>query len=95
MADISPKYSSPKILIDSAPTPAEPMVWAMVLSDRMAPTGRSTLFLYRFIKVAVLLPSFSFIEMNDMGVDKSTASRMEHKKESAKAPKRYKRIRPI
>ena len=26
MADISPKYSSPKSFIDSAPTPAEPMV---------------------------------------------------------------------
>ena len=36
MADISPKYCSPKILMDSAPTPAEPMVWAMVLSERMA-----------------------------------------------------------
>lgn len=55
-ADISPKYSSPKSFIDSAPTPAEPMVCAMVLSERMAPTGRSTLFLYCFIKEAVLLP---------------------------------------
>lgn len=63
MADISPKYCSPKILMDSAPTPAEPMVWAMVLSERMAPTGRSTLFLYCFISVAVLLPWFSLIEM--------------------------------
>lgn len=44
IADIIPKYSSPKILIDSAPTPAEPMVCAIVLSDRIAPTGRSTLF---------------------------------------------------
>ena len=56
MAEMMPKYSSPKSFIDSAPTPAEPMVWAMVLSERMAPTGRSTLFLYCFISEAVLLP---------------------------------------
>ena len=44
IAEIIPKYSSPKSFMDSAPTPAEPMVWAMVLSERIAPTGRSTLF---------------------------------------------------
>ena len=54
MADMSPKYSSPKSLIDSAPTPADPMVCAMVLRERMAPTGRSTLFLYCFINGAAL-----------------------------------------
>ena len=95
MTEITPKYSSPKSFIDSAPTPAEPMVWAMVLSERIAPTGRSTLFLYRFIKEAVLLPWFSFIEMNDIGVDRSTASRTEHKKDSARAPVKYKMIKPI
>lgn len=95
IADINPKYSSPKSFIDSAPTPAEPMVCAIVLSERMAPTGRSTLFLYYFIKTAVLLPWLSFIEMNDIGVDKSTASRTEHKKDSANAPKKYKMIKPI
>ena len=89
MADINPKYSSPKSFIDSAPTPAEPMVWAMVLSERMAPTGRSTLFLYCFIKVAVLLLLVSFIEINDIGVDRSTASRTEHKRDSDRAPKKY------
>lgn len=95
MAEMMPKYSSPNSFIDSAPTPAEPMVWAMVLSESIAPTGLSTLFLYCFISVAVVLPWFSFIEMNDMGVDKSTASRMEHKNDSAKAPERYNIIRPI
>lgn len=95
MADISPKYSSPKSFIDSAPTPAEPMVCAMVLSERIAPTGRSTLFLYCFIKAAVLLPSVSFIEMNDIGVDRSTASRTEHKNDSDRAPNKYNMIKPI
>lgn len=95
MADISPKYSSPKSFIDSAPTPAEPMVCAMVLSERIAPTGRSTLFLYCFIKAAVLLPPVSFMEMNDIGVDRSTASRTEHKKDSDRAPMKYNMIKPI
>ena len=95
IAEIMPKYCSPKSLIDSAPTPAEPMVWAMVLSERIAPTGRSTLFLYRFISVAVLLPWFSFIEIYDIGVERSTASRTEHRKESDSAPKKYKMIKPI
>ena len=95
IADINPKYSSPKSFIDSAPTPAEPMVCAMVLSERIAPTGRSTLFLYCFIKEAVLLPWLSFIEINDIGVDRSTASRTEHKKDSDRAPKKYKIIKPI
>ena len=33
-------------------------------------------------RLFLLLPSVSFIEINDMGVDRSTASRTEHKKVS-------------
>lgn len=92
IADIIPKYSSPKSLIDSAPTPAEPIVWAIVFSERIAPTGLSTLFLYCFINVAVLFPWFSFIDINESGVESSTASKIEHRKESASAPKKYNNI---
>ena len=33
--------------------------------------------------------------MKDIGVDRRTASNTEHKKESAKAPKKYNMINPI
>jgi hypothetical protein len=41
MAEIIPKYTSPKSLVAWAPAPAAPTVWAMVLRDSMAARGLS------------------------------------------------------
>ena len=75
--------------VTSAPTPAEPIVCAIVFKDRIAPTGLSTLFLSSLKTEADFLPSCSFAVMKDIGVESKTASRMEHKKEIPNAPKRY------
>ena len=47
------------------------------------------LSLYLFMREAVAFPCFSFMEMNDMGVESKTASNTEHIKESDNAPKKY------
>lgn len=95
MAEMTPKYSSPNILTDSEPTPAAPIVCAMVFSESMAATGLSIFVLYFFNKDADRAPWLSFMEMKDMGVDSKTASRTEHKKESDNAPIKYNKISPI
>ena len=46
IADTIPKDSSPNSLVAAAPTPAAPIVCAMVFSDRIAATGPSISVLY-------------------------------------------------
>ena len=89
MAEIIPKYASPKTFTDSDPTPAAPIVWATVFRVRMAATGRSTFVLYFIMSDADFAPSLFFIEMNDTGVESNTASRTEHMNDTVSAPKRY------
>ena len=81
--------------MDSAPTPADPIVWAIVFNDNIAPTGRSMFSLYLFMREAVAFPCFSFMDMYDMGVESKTASNTEHMKESDNAPKKYNTINTI
>ena len=87
--EATPNHSFPQMRVTSAPTPAEPIVCAMVFNERIAPTGLSTLFLRSFKTEADFLPSCSFAVMKDIGVESRTASKTEHKKEIPKAPKRY------
>ena len=95
IAEIMPKYASPNTFTDSDQTPAAPIVCAMVLSVSIAATGLSTLVLYFIIRAAFLAPCLSFIDMNDIGVESTTASRTEHINETASAPKRYRNISVI
>ena len=60
----------------------------MVLREWLAAYGFSFSCLYFFSRQAVLLPSISFMLMKDIGVDKSAASRMEHKNDILKAVKK-------
>jgi hypothetical protein len=64
----------------------------MVFNDRIAPTGLSTLFFKFLRRVADFFPSCSLAVIKDIGVESKTASRTEHKKEIANAPKRYTKI---
>jgi hypothetical protein len=50
MADIIPKYISPNILVACAPTPAAPIVCAIVFRERIADSGFSILF-FNLIKI--------------------------------------------
>ena len=84
-AEIIPKYTSPKTLTASAPTPAEPTVWAMVFKERMAEIGLSISCFKRFINGAFFAPSCSFMVMKETGVERRTASRTEHKKDTDNA----------
>ncbi len=87
-AEMMPKYSSPKTLTASAPTPAAPIVWAMVFSERIAEMGLSISCFCRMSSGAYLAPSCSFMAMNDMGVESRTASRIEQRNEMASATER-------
>ena len=58
-----PNHCEPKSRVACRPTPAAPMVFAMVLSDRMAAMGREESVLNRFIRLAGLYPSSSRIVM--------------------------------
>ena len=48
----SPNHSEPNKIVACLPTPAEPMVFAMVLRESMAARGFSVSVLYFFISVA-------------------------------------------
>ena len=87
-ADASPNQRLPNTSVTCAPTPAEPMVLAMVLSDRMAAMGRVLSVLYRLKRAAGAYPSSSRMVIYEMGVDISTDSRMEQRKEMRMAPSR-------
>jgi len=88
MAEVMAKNWLPKMASLCAPTPAAPTVCEMVLSDNMAAMGLSMSCLYFLSRGAPLRPSFSSMDTNDIGAESSTASRIEHKNEMLKAPKR-------
>ena len=50
----SPNHSDPKMIVACRPTPAAPMVFAIVLSDRIAAIGREESCLYSLNRVAGL-----------------------------------------
>ncbi len=54
MADTNPNHWLPKSSVACAPTPAAPMVWEMVLSERMAAMGRVLSVLYCLNRAAGL-----------------------------------------
>ena len=54
MADIQPKNTEPPMMVACMPTPAAPMVLAMVLRARMAASGRALSSLYCMNRVAGL-----------------------------------------
>ena len=95
IAEMRPNHSLPKTRAVCRPTPAAPMVLAMVLSERMAAMGLSMLSLRRRNSPAFLLPSSWSIVRYDTGVDIRTDSRTEQTKEMPIAPRRKSSRRPI
>ena len=102
MADTRPNHWLPNSWVACCPTPAAPMVLAMVLSDRIAARGRSgSCFIFRK-SAAWASPSSCRIVMYEMGVESKVDSRREQRKDTAIAPRRkvrrsailYRRIRP-
>jgi hypothetical protein len=88
IAEITPKYASPKIMEACAPTPAAPIVCAIVFKDKIAERGLSILLL-RFRKVVARLdPSSSLTFKNVSEEESKTDSIIEHKKDTNKARKR-------
>ena len=63
--------------------------------DSIAATGLSIFDLYSFSLTAVLFPSFSFMVINEIGVERSTASNTEHRNERDNAPNKYSKISNI
>ena len=88
MALTRPNQREPKRIFACWPTPAAPMVLAMVFKESMAAMGLEVSCLYRLKREAGLYPSSSRMVTYDIGVDMSVASRMEQRKEMAMAPKR-------
>ena len=85
MAEIIPKYKSPNILVACAPTPAAPIVCAIVFKVSIADNGLS-IFFFNLIKVvADLLPFSSFTIRKDIDVESKTDSIIEHRNETNKA----------
>ena len=52
MADTKPNHLLPKTAVACIPTPAAPMVFAMVFSERIAAKGRPVSSLYALISFA-------------------------------------------
>jgi hypothetical protein len=84
IADTIAKDVSPNILIDSAPTPAAPIVCATVLSDKIADKGLS-MFDLNFNKDFAQLPLSMIVVKYVLGVDNNTDSVREQIKETNKA----------
>ena len=85
MAETIQKEASPYIFTACAPTPAAPTVWATVFRDKIAERGLSILV---FKSIKDLAQGFLFscwAITKDFGVERSTASMIEHKKETNKA----------
>ena len=61
MADTSPNHSLPKIIVAWRPTPAAPIVLAMVFSESIAAIGLSMFCLSLLNLAASLLPSSSLM----------------------------------
>ena len=95
IAEITPKYSAPNTFVASAPTPAAPIVCAIVFRQRMAEIGRSIFSLSFLSNFDPLAFSPSFIVTKEVGVESKTASRIEQVKEIAIAIVKYKITRPI
>ena len=84
----SPNHLEPKTSVACAPTPAAPMVLAMVLSERMAAIGLELSCLNFLNLVAALYPSSSLMVIYEIGVDIRVASNTEHKNDTDIAPRR-------
>ena len=95
MAETSPNHSFPNIRVVCLPTPAAPIVLAMVLRDRIAAIGLSISVFSFMNNSAFLSPSSSLILIKETGVDINTDSSSEHKKEIANAPNRNTNKSPI
>ena len=61
--DTTPNHASPNTTLVCKPTPAAPMVLAIVFNERMAASGFSGSVLYFLINEAFLSPSSSFAMM--------------------------------
>jgi len=88
IAETNPNHWLPKASSTCWPTPAAPMVWAMVLRLSMAAMALALSCLYFLNKVAGLNPSSSRMVIYDNGVDMSTASNMEQRNDTDNAPNR-------
>ncbi len=82
---MTPTYASPNTFVAWAPAPAAPTVCAIVLRLRMADSGRSMLS-FRALSLGPVEPPFRSRTARYEGVTLSnTASRIEHRKETARA----------
>ncbi|ELP31382.1 hypothetical protein RBSWK_04700 [Rhodopirellula baltica SWK14] len=65
---------SPYNLDASAPTPAAPIVWAIVFKLKIAASGRSMLAFNRLKRFAAIGLVFSSVATNEGVIDSNTAS---------------------
>ena len=84
----SPNHWEPNRIVACLPTPAAPMVFEIVLSERMAANALEGSCLYRLSLVAALRPSSSLKVMYEIGVLMRAASNIEQRKEMHRAPRR-------
>ncbi len=84
----SPNHWEPNRIVACLPTPAAPMVFEIVLSERMAANALEGSCLYRLSLVAALRPSSSLKVMYEIGVLMRAASNMEQRKEVHRAQRR-------
>ena len=81
-ADVAPTQALPKTTIDWAPTPAAPTVWAMVLSVRMAASGRSIVCLNRRRRRPARFPVRAITSASETVSVSRTASHSEHRNDT-------------
>ena len=84
-AEITPNQRLPKISVASAPAPAAPTVWAMVLSVRIAEMGCSMRPRRASMRRPEGRPASASTCRCESGTDSSTASHMEHRNEMESA----------
>ncbi len=82
-------HSSPKMIRTWAPTPAAPMVWAMVLRVRIAASGRSRLSFIRSRVTPIFLPRSMSRTTCDRGSERMAASSREQRNETPSASAAY------
>ena len=94
-AEMMPNQVLPKRMEAWRPTPAAPIVLAIVLSERIAANGFSVSVLYSRNFAAGLYPCSFFIVMKESGVESNTDSRMEQRNEIRSVPNRKTSKSPI
>ena len=93
--EMIPNQVLPNSSVACRPTPAAPIVLAMVFRERIAASGFSVSVLYSRNLVAGLYPCSFFIVMKESGVDNSTDSSMEQRNETSSVPMRNIKRSPI